>query len=205
MSSSVLYSLRQAVAEVGNLIAQPAVNCPIPWRPSPLTPVFYGVRDYGPEDGAPGPCRVFFPSLDGAPYNAEILTSCGRYPLVLFAHGDCADVEQYKSWFQLPSTLARAGYVVAVPKLSNQGPTSGEDLELLGALNWWLRGAQPHALSAQPSSAQPEALRSRLSNARPETLSSLLPSALVGVSRPGFDGDRLVWFPSFMWWGWLAV
>ncbi len=171
------------MVEATKRIAPPSVNCPIPWRPSPLTPVFYGVRDYGPDDGAPGPCRVFFPSLDGSPYNAEMLTACGRYPLVLFMHGGCsADLEQYKSWFQLPSTLARAGYVVAVPKLSNQGPTGGdEDIALLGALDSWLRGAHPNKLDSQPLSARPEELRSRLSGAPPETLSSLLPSVLLGA------------------------
>jgi hypothetical protein len=179
---SVLNALREVVAEAKTRIATPSPSCPIPWHPSALTPVFYGVRDYGPDDGAPGACRVYFPSLDGSPYNAEILSSCGRYPLVLFAHGDCADQDQYKSWFRLPATLARAGYVVAVPQLANDAPWGSEaDLELLRSLNWWLRGAVPHAAMAQATSTQPEALRSRPAGPPAHILRSLLPSVLAGA------------------------
>ncbi len=100
----------------------PGNPCPIGWQPSALTPVFYGIRDYDAAQGAPSTVRVFFPSLDGAVFDAAILRGCGRYPLILFAHGDCHDGGQddpnhYRRWFVLAAQLARSGYVVAVPQL----------------------------------------------------------------------------------------
>jgi pimeloyl-ACP methyl ester carboxylesterase len=96
-------------------------SCPIGWQPSALAPVFYGVRDYGTADGAPGPCRVFFPSLDGAVFDAPILEGCGRYPLILFAHGHCDETDHFKKWYQLPAQLARSGYVVVAPEMPGIG------------------------------------------------------------------------------------
>jgi dipeptidyl aminopeptidase/acylaminoacyl peptidase len=60
---------------------------------------------------------VFFPSLDGAVFSTPILEGCGRYPLILFAHGHCDESEHYKKWYLLPAQLARSGYVVVVPEL----------------------------------------------------------------------------------------
>src|SRR6267142_1493243 len=92
--------------------------CPISWRPTPLTPVFYGVRDYDQNQGAPGACRVFFPSIDGAVFSAPILEDCGLYPLILFVHGHCNETEHFKRWFELPAQLARSGYIVVVPEMT---------------------------------------------------------------------------------------
>jgi hypothetical protein len=93
-------------------------DCPIAWRPTALAPVFYAYRDYGTAGGAPGDVRVFFPSLDGSPDSGEILRDCGRYPLIVFAHGHCStDTDHYLKRFEVPAVLARAGYVVAVPRL----------------------------------------------------------------------------------------
>lgn len=64
---------------------------------------------------------MFFPSLDGAPAIAPPLTGCGRYPLIVCAHGQCADPDHYRKWTHLPAQLARSGYVVAVPKLHGIG------------------------------------------------------------------------------------
>jgi hypothetical protein len=36
---------------------------------------------------APVPLRVFMPSVDGAVLDAPILEGCGRYPVILLAHG----------------------------------------------------------------------------------------------------------------------
>ncbi|MDQ3735399.1 MAG: hypothetical protein M3400_15630, partial [Actinomycetota bacterium] len=94
-----------------------ASACPISWQPSALTPVFYGHRDYTTADGAPANVRVFFPSLDGSPQHGAMLEGCGRYPVILFAHGHCpGDTQhrQYLEWFRLPAQLARSGYVVVV-------------------------------------------------------------------------------------------
>jgi acetyl esterase/lipase len=93
--------------------------CPIDWQPNAYAPVFFGMRNYPASvalDGAPTACRVFFPSLDGAFSSAPILDGCGRYPLVLFAHGNCInEQDHYTKWFELPAQLARSGYVVVVP------------------------------------------------------------------------------------------
>jgi Chlorophyllase enzyme len=99
----------------------PPASCEISWQPSGLAPVFYGVRDYEAADGAPLSCRVFFPSLDGAVFEARLLEGCGRYPLILFAHGDCSELDHYKKWFELPAQLARSGYIVVVPQLVFSG------------------------------------------------------------------------------------
>jgi hypothetical protein len=129
--------------------------CPISWQPSVLAPVFYGIRDYSTADGAPGPCRVFFPSLDGAVWSAPILEGCGRYPLVLFAHGQCGEPEHYKKWDLLPAQLARSGYIVAVPELVHTaGGTEpwtdpNPDLQRLLDVATWMRsgsGWQYHSV-----------------------------------------------------------
>lgn len=81
----------------------PPSTCPISWQPNALQPVFYGVRDYSATDGAPANIRVFFPSLDGDVFAAQMFKGYGRYPLILFVHGDCEldnpDVQNhYKLW-----------------------------------------------------------------------------------------------------------
>jgi hypothetical protein len=141
----------------------PFTICPIGWQPSALAPVFYGYRDYssqpvdelarevaipggGPGAGVvrlpPATLRVFYPSLDGSPQDAEILGRCGNYPLILFVHGDCEGGNEglYRQWIDLPAQLARAGYVVAVPELLGIGayPPDNEPVQatLLAVLAW---------------------------------------------------------------------
>jgi pimeloyl-ACP methyl ester carboxylesterase len=91
----------------------------IAWGPDVLRPVFYGHRDYTTADGAPGTLRVFYPSLDGAPDGAPIVECVGEFPLVVFMHGQCSEADHHLKWFRLGATLARCGYVVAMPSLSN--------------------------------------------------------------------------------------
>ena len=112
------------------------VECSIGWQPSVFTPVFYGHRDYTvrlpfvpdvvatalarPSPGAEVPgitarLRAFYPSLDGAPVDAPLLSHCGRYPLVVFAHGHCGEPDHFQKWFELAATLARCGNVVLYP------------------------------------------------------------------------------------------
>src|SRR5690606_21136008 len=97
--------------------ADPPAGCPIGWKPSALAPVFYGYRHYFYPHGAPTPVQVYFPSLDGAAASAPPLEGCGRYPLIVFVHGQCSDPDHYRKWTHLPAALARSGYVVAVPNL----------------------------------------------------------------------------------------
>jgi pimeloyl-ACP methyl ester carboxylesterase len=157
------------VRGVGAIVPDQAENlpagCSIGWQPSVFTPVFYGHRDYtlhfplrpvvahagfdfpGPGAELPGitaRCRVFFPSVDGSPDGAPILRNCGRYPLVIFAHGHCGEADHFEKWFELPATLARCGNVVIVPDLPlTNGGTSpsenDEEVELLRRLIRWAR------------------------------------------------------------------
>jgi acetyl esterase/lipase len=126
----------------------PPAGCQVGWQPSAVAPVFYGIRDYGPDDGTPGPLRVFFPSLDGAVFDAPILEGCGRYPLILFAHGHCDEAEHFKQWYQLPASLARSGNVVVVPELPNisSHPSTADHpaLDRIQAVLDWMRGGWTH-------------------------------------------------------------
>lgn len=152
----------------------PFKACPIGWQPSALTPVFYGYRDYssrpvsemaevvrGPGGpvvrAAPANMRVFFPSLDGSPQYAAMLENCGRYPLIVFAHGDCGgDENHYLKWYELPAQLARAGYVVAVPQIPDIGThpsvSTGVRTELVSVLTW-MRETWEFADSLMPAPA----------------------------------------------------
>jgi pimeloyl-ACP methyl ester carboxylesterase len=91
---------------------------------------------------------VFFPSLDGAVFEAPILEGCGRYPLILFAHGHCDETEHYRKWFFLPAQLARSGYVVVAPEMPGIGiHPSTEDhpaLARLAEVVEWMRAGWVH-------------------------------------------------------------
>ncbi|WP_136517568.1 alpha/beta hydrolase [Cellulomonas telluris] len=132
--------------------APPPASCPIHWQPQALAPVFWGVRSVGPGDGAPVDLRIFFPSLDGAVESAPILAGCGRYPLVLLAHGHChGDPQHFRRWFLIPAFLARSGYVVVVPHLAgnaggaNPSVPEHPDEATLAAVEAWARTGWEHA------------------------------------------------------------
>lgn len=106
---------------------EPRSNDPaVSWGPSVLRPVFYGYADYDGSTGAPTELRVYYPSLDGSPACGSFLTGSGRWPLVVFLHGECNENEaHYSEWFRLPATLARCGYVTVLPNLNpHQDPTN---------------------------------------------------------------------------------
>jgi pimeloyl-ACP methyl ester carboxylesterase len=125
--------------------------------------VFYGVADQAPqgprEAGPPTRLRVFYPSLDGSVWDAAILAGCGRYPLVVFLHGNCPGLaDGYKSWFELPAQLARSGYVVVVPHLpgisGGTGPFGGTgDGDLVRSVITWMRTEWQYADSLMPEPA----------------------------------------------------
>jgi pimeloyl-ACP methyl ester carboxylesterase len=130
----------------------PPPTCPIGWQPDALSPVFFGFRDLGPAGGAPVDLRVFFPSVDDDPTTATILAGCGGYPLILLAHGHCfLDRANYLRWFQLPAQLARAGYVVVVPRLpdiengTHPATPDHPDLLTLNIVLTWARSGWEHA------------------------------------------------------------
>lgn len=123
---------------------------PIGWQPSVLAPVFFGTRDYGSDDGLPTRSRVYFPSLDGAVSRAPILEGCGRYPLIIFCHGMCIkdQHEHFQKWHELPATLARSGYVVAVADLGRFDTHPAQEpnilLEQVVAITNWLYEGWTH-------------------------------------------------------------
>lgn len=89
--------------------------------------------------------RIIYPSTDGAVWNAPILEDCGLFPVVLFAHGQCADVDHYRSWTPPLVPLARSGYVVVMPEMNYGGNPFGSTGQLLQALGWaifeWSHGS----------------------------------------------------------------
>lgn len=133
-----------------SLVTGGAEACPIAWQPSAFAPVFYGYRDCMAPIGsraAPVPCRVFYPSLDGSPDGAQFLSSCRKYPLILFVHGQCAEPEHYKRWSKLAAQLARSGYIVAIPQWPGTHPWDADYL-MLARLRAWMF-APPAASDAE--------------------------------------------------------
>ncbi|GIJ78742.1 PASTA domain-containing protein [Micromonospora phaseoli] len=123
----------------------PPSTCALGWQPSALAPVFWGWREYGPGDGAPTRVRVFHPSIDPSPSTAQLLSGCGRYPLIVFAHGYCAqDANHYQRWVRTPAALARSGYIVAVPELPNihvhPAQSPGTQQVLASTVTWMRQG-----------------------------------------------------------------
>jgi hypothetical protein len=86
-------------------------RCDAGFPPNLTMPVFYGYKDYVVNKPI---ARVFYPSIEGTPAGASILTNCEPFPLVLLIHGDCHDGVPYNQWLYCAAQLARAGYVVAV-------------------------------------------------------------------------------------------
>ena len=148
-------------------------NCPVSWAPSYLYPVFYGYKDYESGNGegigslprlsftnplsslnpfVPGRIRVYYPSLDGSPQNAAILSMCERFPLVLLIHGDCGG-NPYLQWIELPVQLARAGYVVVVSQYggTNSINVVNPDTTPLHEIHQWMRTSWEHRDRLMPS------------------------------------------------------
>lgn len=125
------------------------------WQPSVLAPVFYGFADHDEDEGLLSPARVFYPSLDGSPQDAPMLTGVGRYPVVLFLHGQCTESgtgpEHYLRWDIVPAQLARSGFVVIVPRLTSQAPF-GENADFTTAMRAveWVRTTWDHRQELLP-------------------------------------------------------
>ena len=96
---------------------------------------------------------MFFPSVDGSPQNAAVLSGCGRYPLVAFLHGQCNDADHFLAWDVLPAQLARSGYVVAVPELASVPPFgegTNPDVTLVNQVLQWMRASWAHKATLLP-------------------------------------------------------
>ena len=166
--SWLLDRANQVADTVGNALPP---RCPIPWRPHALAPVFSGYRAYSPtrsrvlaatqlgsnhelmDVGSPVPMRVWFPSVGGSPALNEILAPCGRYPLVVLAHGqnlvhdEASQAFHYQAWSEtrMVRQLARAGYVVVVPQLGGVSPDMAIDEHILRRVITWMRSEWEHA------------------------------------------------------------
>lgn len=119
----------------------PNESAGVDWTPDILHPMFWGFQDLDVANGAPRPLRIYYPTYEGTPQNAPILKLCLiRYPVVLFTHGQgpCPDANYFRRWHILGMVLARSGYVVVMPKLSQQPPVEGSpDIAAgLGALDF---------------------------------------------------------------------
>jgi pimeloyl-ACP methyl ester carboxylesterase len=127
--------------DVGDSVLAPPERCPIPWRPTVLTPVFYGRQIAEPDACLPTVTRIYYPSLDGAVQNAPLLERCGGYPLILFLHGHCATEDNHVfRWERTLAQLARSGFVVAAPHLSlGSGPQQQQPFEMALAVLRWMR------------------------------------------------------------------
>jgi predicted alpha/beta-hydrolase family hydrolase len=124
----------------------PVVECEIGWYPSVLAPVFHGIREFDTNDGAPVKLRVFYPTTDGAVFDASFLANCGAYPLVILLHGQppgggCDFTNMYTRWELLPAALARSGYVVVAPQVAHVNFPSPQspDLDTARRVLHWMR------------------------------------------------------------------
>jgi pimeloyl-ACP methyl ester carboxylesterase len=129
-------------ADLSEAVLDPPERCPIGWRPTVLTPVFWGRQIAEPDRCLPALTRIYYPSLDGAVQNAPLLELCGRFPLILFLHGHCSEEENHiYRWERTLAQLARCGFVVAAPFLSlGSGPLQQEPFDrALDVLRWMRR------------------------------------------------------------------
>jgi pimeloyl-ACP methyl ester carboxylesterase len=215
----------------GKSLGPPPPESPISWQPDALTPVSYGYRDYeavfaptvaamaaprrtsGAIDaGAPRhPCRVFFPTVDGSPDSAAILTPVGGFPLIVFVHGECNEPEHYKKWFLLPAQLARCGYVVVVPELpgiagGDEAPEVTGDLALLWQFIDWMRTRWEHRETLMPAPFTGVAghshgggLAAALVNSDPSAFKAF--ASLSGVTQEEFAPLAAAPFAKLFMWG----
>lgn len=117
--------------------------CPISWKPSIWQPIFHGIDDVLIERqfASPMPLRIIYPSVDGS----TILEGCGKFPLILFVHGACPSPiqgeDQYLAWTKVLTSLARAGFIVALPQivsLYKSVPTTLDVLDQLHSIVNWM-------------------------------------------------------------------
>jgi pimeloyl-ACP methyl ester carboxylesterase len=124
-------------------IYDPPQTCPIPWRPTIFTPVFWG-REHVTVGAAATPVSIYYPSLDGSPDSAQMLRHCGQSGLILFLHGHCqAEDDHVYRWERVLAQLARCGFVVAAPYLNGIGGGPVQDSLLATAVEVldWMRAS----------------------------------------------------------------
>lgn len=93
------------------------------WIPDVAHPVAWGEEHLTTADGAPRTLSVYYPSPRFIPPRPMLRSCIGRWPVVLFLHGQPpeglspqASANYHRAWFRVPVGLARSGYVVVVPR-----------------------------------------------------------------------------------------
>jgi pimeloyl-ACP methyl ester carboxylesterase len=143
-------------ADVDQTLFEATEDCPIPWLPTILTPVFWGRNLFEPDGCLPVSLRVYYPSLDGAVQNAPMLEHCGQYPLILFLHGHCQSEDNHVyRWERMLAELARCGFVVAAPYLSTigSGPQFEPSFDHAMSVLRWMRRRWPQRANLLPAPA----------------------------------------------------
>lgn len=143
-------------------------------------PVSYGIHDLvGNGDTGQFGLRIYYPSEEDSPYDAPIRP--GRYPLVVFAHGDRAyenrfcpldDSRDYTRWGAVLHLLARCGMVVIVPAMHDiVGSADQAAVRIEDAVTWVRRNWAGNATIHKP----PELTTARFGPPPPGQLPPLLP------------------------------
>ncbi len=217
-----------------DLVGSAVNSCPsdaasneINWIPDVAHPVYWGVQDLtrSRKPRNPSPPRnmlIYYPAGRGEQHPSLLRLCIARWPVVLFLHGDPPSGvpinNWYRSWWELGSTLARCGYVVVVPQLSNgdtNAPISNDAATIAAAvadtmsdINWvrtqW-RGApwvdQRPTSTAVVGHSRGGVLAAEVAAAHPEM------GAFVSLSGAFFDTTdppailQAVTVPSFYQWG----
>jgi len=103
----------------------------VDWIPDVAHPVAWGEEHLTAADGAPRPMSLYYPSPRFIPPRPMLRSCLGRWPVVLFLHGQLpggltptARDNYHRAWWRVPVALARSGYVVVVPRHNAAMPTS---------------------------------------------------------------------------------
>lgn len=95
----------------------------VDWIPDIAHPVAWGEEHLSTADGAPRTLSLYYPSPRFIPPRPMLRSCIGRWPVVLFLHGQppnglslAARAAYHRAWWRVPVALARSGYVVVVPR-----------------------------------------------------------------------------------------
>jgi hypothetical protein len=136
-AAPALSGCRELIEDVLETCPDDVGTSPVGWIPDIAHPVFAGIQDLTPAQGAPRNMLVYYPA--SGPLEAPILKQCAvRWPVVLFLHGmppmQYSGAPWYRAWVSLPVTLARSGYVVIVPDHNAQLIENGPAIPVADAM-----------------------------------------------------------------------
>jgi len=141
----------------------------VDWIPDVAHPVAWGEERLTTDDGAPRTLSVYYPSPRFIPPRPMLRSCLGRWPVVLFLHGQlpgglspAARDGYHRAWWRAPVALARSGYVVVVPRHSGLLPQREEAPAMVAeamrdvercARSGTRRSGSPRASARPPSQA----------------------------------------------------